>query len=491
MKIIIIGAGLAGLSAGIYARKAGYDVEIFEKNTYAGGLCTGWVRKGSYIEGCLHWLTESKKGKLFEIWNEIGALNESVKLYDCDSFYEVHYQDKTINMYTDINKLENELYRFATDHDKKIIKKFLNSIVKVQDSTNVPAEKPFHLWSMMDGIKYAMKSMPAIKVMKSYGNISIVDFANQFESEELRFFFKNALVPDCYNVSSNVVTLAGLVSKNSGIPEGGSKPFVDRIVQRYLDLGGQLHLNCEVNSILIDNNEAKGIQCSDGTIHEGDYIVGATDVHFLLDKLLNKQFEIKDIKNADLDKQNYETISLISVIYRTNKDLSNVVSSSFYHTKEYDVLGKKFSCVGIKHYGYEPTLIHEGKTVIQINIITNEDMADQLIKMSQEEYQNFKREISKKFKDIVINECGYTDDLEELDVVTPKTYINYVNAYKGSFMSYPMTATNKQVMIMNNALPIKNIMLASQWQMMPGGTPVAVVQGKFAIQSIQNLESKK
>ena len=31
-KIIIIGGGIAGLSAGIYALKAGYDAEIYEKN---------------------------------------------------------------------------------------------------------------------------------------------------------------------------------------------------------------------------------------------------------------------------------------------------------------------------------------------------------------------------------------------------------------------------------------------------------------------------
>nr|MCR4739496.1 NAD(P)-binding protein [Lachnospiraceae bacterium] len=31
-KVIIVGGGIAGLSAGIYALKAGFDAEIFEKN---------------------------------------------------------------------------------------------------------------------------------------------------------------------------------------------------------------------------------------------------------------------------------------------------------------------------------------------------------------------------------------------------------------------------------------------------------------------------
>ena len=36
-KVIIIGAGLGGLSAAISLRQAGYDVEIFEKNSQIGG----------------------------------------------------------------------------------------------------------------------------------------------------------------------------------------------------------------------------------------------------------------------------------------------------------------------------------------------------------------------------------------------------------------------------------------------------------------------
>ena len=36
-KIIVIGAGLGGLSAAISLRQAGYDVEIFEKNAQIGG----------------------------------------------------------------------------------------------------------------------------------------------------------------------------------------------------------------------------------------------------------------------------------------------------------------------------------------------------------------------------------------------------------------------------------------------------------------------
>jgi phytoene dehydrogenase-like protein len=53
-KIIIVGGGIAGLAAGVYALKAGFEAEIYEKNPVPGGECMGWNRKGYHIDNCIH-----------------------------------------------------------------------------------------------------------------------------------------------------------------------------------------------------------------------------------------------------------------------------------------------------------------------------------------------------------------------------------------------------------------------------------------------------
>ena len=53
-KVLIIGAGMAGLAAGCYAQMNGYAAEIFELHELPGGLCTSWERKGYTIDGCIH-----------------------------------------------------------------------------------------------------------------------------------------------------------------------------------------------------------------------------------------------------------------------------------------------------------------------------------------------------------------------------------------------------------------------------------------------------
>jgi phytoene dehydrogenase-like protein len=43
-SIIIIGAGISGLSAGCYCQMNGYSTRIVEMHNKPGGLCTDWKR---------------------------------------------------------------------------------------------------------------------------------------------------------------------------------------------------------------------------------------------------------------------------------------------------------------------------------------------------------------------------------------------------------------------------------------------------------------
>ena len=58
-KIVIIGGGLSGICAGIYALKNDFQVTIIEKNDEIGGLCTTWYMNDIMIDGCVHWITGS------------------------------------------------------------------------------------------------------------------------------------------------------------------------------------------------------------------------------------------------------------------------------------------------------------------------------------------------------------------------------------------------------------------------------------------------
>ena len=84
-SVIVIGAGIAGLSTGCYGQMNGYRTQIFELHTQPGGLCTAWKRKGYTFDGCIHHLAGSgPSSRLYRVWNELGAFQGRKILFHDD-----------------------------------------------------------------------------------------------------------------------------------------------------------------------------------------------------------------------------------------------------------------------------------------------------------------------------------------------------------------------------------------------------------------------
>lgn len=111
-SIIIIGAGIAGLSAGCYAQMNGYKTRIFELHDKPGGLCTAWKRQGYTFDGCIQWLIGSKAGTpMHRIWQELGAAQDRRFIHD-DVYQRVVGSDgRAVSIYTDLDRLERQQSR--------------------------------------------------------------------------------------------------------------------------------------------------------------------------------------------------------------------------------------------------------------------------------------------------------------------------------------------------------------------------------------------
>ena len=84
--VAIVGAGMAGLCAGVYAQMNGYQSRIYEQHTAPGGLCTAWKRHGYTIDLCIHWLVGSRPGiAMHELWREVGLV-KGTEIIDLDEF---------------------------------------------------------------------------------------------------------------------------------------------------------------------------------------------------------------------------------------------------------------------------------------------------------------------------------------------------------------------------------------------------------------------
>ena len=117
--VIIVGAGIAGLTAGIYARRSGFEVTLIEQHSIVGGMCTSWKRKGYLFEGAMHWLTGSKPGsQVHEIWRDTGALEDTVIVSLDDPFAAVEYDGGTLYLYRNIEKTAEGSLPFVSRMEK-------------------------------------------------------------------------------------------------------------------------------------------------------------------------------------------------------------------------------------------------------------------------------------------------------------------------------------------------------------------------------------
>ena len=111
---------------------------------------------------------------------------------------------------------------------------------------------------------------------------------------------------------------------------------------------------------------------------------------------------------------------------------------------------------------------------------------------TKKDYLEAKRQVGLSVKEYVKDYFELTDDdLELIDVTTPCTYERYLNAYRGSYMSYISTKSGKGLMRSGVVKGLKNFMLTGQWLMSPGGLPIAVFTGKHAAYEICHQDKKK
>lgn len=58
-KVLIIGAGVAGMATDAYIQMNGFDIHIVKRHVIPGGCCTAWSRMGDVFDYCIKWLLGS------------------------------------------------------------------------------------------------------------------------------------------------------------------------------------------------------------------------------------------------------------------------------------------------------------------------------------------------------------------------------------------------------------------------------------------------
>ena len=490
-KIIIIGGGISGLTAGIYAQKHGFISEIYEKNPIAGGLCMSWKRQGLLIDGCIHWLTGTKEGtQLNEMWKDVDAFDQDEIIHP-DNFGTIEHNGQTLTLWTDLNKLENELLEISPV-DAKEIKKLIKLILKIQNMP-LPMDTPVNMMDPIRLFEVGIKLLPYMPMYNNTYKMTCAQYAERFESPLIRHALTH-IIPGKNNLYGTLYAYGTVCVRNGGVKRGGSLSMAQRMVDEYKRNGGFIRYNQEVKEIIVEKNKAIGIETKKGEKVYADYIITACDAyealkHLLKNEYLDPAFD-KRFKNPVI----YSVPSDVYISYAINTKKFQELGIT--HTYEFDVdpfrVGNSYqNVIKMRDYSYDNSFINGD--VNYFNVMIAQDDFDfsfwEKLYRNKELYKKEKERLSTYVMEKIEERFpSLKGALTPIDVATPMTYKRYCNAYRGGYMPFGLDFRSSMLMHSGKIKGLKNLYIAGQWVQMPGGVPLALMSGKFAIQRILKQE---
>lgn len=473
-NVVIIGAGVSGLAAGIYAQMRGHNAIICEKHFRSGGNLTGWQRGEYHIDNCIHWLTgTNKKSATYNTWVELGALGDGIEVYQGESLYTCALGRDSVSLYRDIEKLRNEMLRISPK-DRKETERFIRAIKTVMEL------------SCGEGVKRYL-SAPTLLY---YNNLSTGELSRRFKHPLLREFFVS-IMGEYFGAIALIFVFATYCSGNGGLPRGGSVGMAERMTARFMSLGGVLYLNREAVKIEIDGKRATKVLFSDGSSLEGDYFVLTPDPKVIFGNLLDRKMP------AALQKQ-YESeemhrFSSIHAAFACDVEKTPFSGDYIFRIPREKRVNYGYDHIVLREFAHEPTFAPSGKSIIQTMIFCDETTAKKYIDLHKdsEKYKAKKKEIAVQITEMIENEFeSLKGKLECIDVWTPATYKRYTGAEVGSYMSFILPKGKLPTRISPKIKGVENVLLATQWQNAPGGLPTAAGCGKRAVDEIVRLEGR-
>lgn len=490
--ILIIGAGIAGLSAGCYAQMNGYRSQIFELHYLPGGLCTSW-RRGSYtFDGGVRLLSSTNPATPgSQLWQELGML-EGRPIHYFDEFSRYEGADgRTFILYTDIDRLEAHMLELAPQ-DEDAIGEFADAL-RAFTRMNLPVD--ITPADPTESLEMGRSMLPVLLPALRWARVKVSDFAARFRDPLLRealpqfFQFSRPDFPMMLMLSS----LAMMNDHEGGYPLGGSLQFSEDLARRYEALGGQIHYRARVTEIVLEGDRAVGVRLEDGAEVRGDTIIAACDGRTTLFDLLGGRY-VDDTTRAYYNVLP-TTKSLIQVSLGVNRDFSAEPPSISFPLRTPVMLGNlPHDRLVLKHYSFDPTLAPAGKAVLSLWTEADYNYWYQL-RFNPKQYQTAKEEIADRIIDILESRYpGLREQVEVVDVATPTTYERYTANWRGAFAGWAMTTRKMSMMMgkgMRKTLPgLDGFYMIGQWVEPGGNVELSASSGRDVIKDICKAQER-
>ena len=480
-KIVIIGSGIGGLTAGNLLAKKGHKVTIFESHRTPGGYTAGFKRKGFYFEsGTLSF--ESSK-MILKAMKDIGVLDKIDFVrqetrfisedFDCNTESYEKFKDVVYSSFLS-ERASLERYFFEVDKMYRAMLPF------IMDEKNI----------VKKGLSYLVSGIKMMRIFKKYFKMNINQFTEKYFNKGTKLYriFKSFGYPEMYaSILGGAITT---LFDDYWTVKSGMQHWADVLADNFKSLGGELLLNSSVDKILTRDGAAVGVKVNEKT-YDADYVISACDYKKTFLALLDNRSIVPD---EMLDKIKVTSVSegfftvylgltlsndklkefmkiphVISLDEKEGADVHNPYDESYF---------KKVSCIL-----YSPSLMNrahapKGKSSLMLQVMSPNNWMDNWGGGDSKEYKKLKEEVKntliEKASSIIPDLKKY---IEFEDAATPLTYERYTHNTNGATSAWSWNPKNqfyKNFMGSTVKTPVKNLLIGSCWATQIGGVPSAI-----------------
>jgi len=413
--VVIIGAGMSGLAAGI--RLAYYDkrVCIVEKHYRVGGLNSFYNRGKRKFDVGLHAMTnyvpkDVKLTPLPKLLRQLKLKREDFALCP-QRMSAIKFPDKTL-------KFNNDLDFFVQE---------------VVD--NFPAQA--------DNFQRLLKTIFEYDELNLYAKpISAREVVGSIISDPLLIdmvfcplmFYGNAQENDI-EFSQFVIMFKGIYCEGFARPQAGVRQILDVLVRKYMGCGGELKTRCTVTSIQTENGRVESILLDNGEVLTADKILSSAGYVETMKLLSNYDPTGIEDKAGQLSM-----VEFITVLDKQPAEMGHETTIIFYNNSDRFDYRKPDEMVNVSsgviccpnNFQYENPL-PEG--MIRITNLANFDLWNRL---NEEEYRAQKAAwLETSLNEVVKLIPDFRDSIIFTDVFTPKTIHKFTGHVNGAVYGTP------------------------------------------------------
>jgi len=493
--VIIIGAGIAGLTSAALLTKSGLKVCVLERHYLIGGYIQGFQRKDFIFDTAIHWLNQcGENGTVSKLFNFIGddyprpQTMKTIKRHITDN-HEFVLSNKP-------DQLKKELI-LSYPKDQKGIERFFKDAKKVADiSLKFPSLfRSTETMTFWEKVRYGMKrasiGLPMIKHIFYSGEAGMKKGLGKYftDPELLELFCAERDLLSC------LFPVAWAYNNDfQNPPIGGSQVFaawLNKKIETTND--SQVILNANVKEIVIEENSFKSVKYTKRNKSyelKGKYLIAACDVSKLYTSMLPGAQQNKDILKT-LDKSEmYSSSVTVSialdctveklgfghelVFISNDKSPRHAHSSGDPHTSAISVLAPT---------ARDKTLAPEGLGTLTIYVPAWMDykntwgakLNDKGEYERGEDYVKLKEEYASIVIDRVAKKMcpNLKKHILFQEVATPITYYRYSHNRDGSMMGTRPGKINMQNKVAHYKTHYDNVIIGGHWAELGGGVPIA------------------